>query len=230
MRKTVYFFAAALLVFAAASCTFDGPAGPAGENLLEMSFQEGMYPDSTYSGCDDTYIGNSATNLNTNRDSYMGMYSGYNLGILRSLLKFNIDGMLPEGAKVKKAYIKLNVNYATAGKSINEAFYPVTSSWTVSEATWVSRTASALWGALGGDKGASAVSNNVKVDQNSDYTDFEINASTVQAWIDTPSANYGLMLVSDVEGTTTTNYFGYDQSEDAVLSLRPKLTVYYTLD
>jgi hypothetical protein len=230
MRKTAYFLAAVAVVFAAASCTLNGPAGPAGENLYEISFQEGMYPDSTYSGCDDTYIGNSAGNLNTNRDAYMGMYCGYNGGILRSLLRFNIEAMLPEGAKVKKAYIKLNVNYVTAGKTINEVFYPVTSSWNVSEATWVSRTASAQWGALGGDKGASAVSNNVTVDQNSDYTDFEINASTVQSWLDTPAANHGLMLVSDVEGTTISNYFGYDQSEDAALSVRPKLTVYYTLD
>lgn len=234
MRKAAYFFAAALLAFAAASCTFDGPVGPAGTNLLEMSFQNGAYPDSTYAGCADTYLeGGTASyaNYGSTTSMFFGKYLGSN-SVERAALKFDIAGTLPAGAKIKKAYLKFYVSSSSAiPQAMNGTFYEITSTWSEGGASWVSSTAGTFWTNAGGDHASTAASNAQNFSSVSVYKTFEINAATAQKWIDTPALNRGLLLRSDIETSAlTNNWFGLRSSNYGTVEQRPKLTVYYTLD
>ena len=234
MRKTAYFLAAALIVFAAVSCTFDGPAGPAGTNLYEISFQQGMYPDSTYSGCSDTYLeGGTASyeNYGTGGNLFFGKYFVSN-SVERAAVKFDISGLLPAGAKVKKAYIKVYVaSSSMSPQAMNASFYEISSNWSEGAASWVSRTAGTPWTAAGGDHASAAVSDAQNFSATAVYKSFEITPSVVQKWFDTPALNLGLLLKTDIEASALTeNWFGVRSSNFATASYRPKLTVYYTLD
>ncbi len=110
-------------------------------------------------------------------------------------------------------------------------FRPLTAAWTEGLVTWDKRTIADNWSIPGGDFGASVASipfANLTVGE---WIEVGIPASVVQAWIDDPSSNYGLMVRPELDGSPpsylTHTIAGFASSENAAVGNRPELVIDY---
>jgi hypothetical protein len=196
-----------------------------------VNLQNGVYPDASSQGIDDTRIQNN--NPNTNYDTFVNAVGPFSPTLLyRSILRFGIDSYLPIGAKINKAYLTLTVN--SIDGSIAITAYAIDQYWIVSEATWntANTTPSIVAWATPGVSHAATSKSDTAVVAASNYTDgdtFTIHLDTamVQSWLDSPAANYGILLKAANE-TTGPNRLNIYNSEIGATNYRPRLTVYYT--
>jgi hypothetical protein len=208
-----------------------GSHGPAGtDGTMVTVFQDG----STYSGEDNTMSGSAFmynnrsfyTDITGNAFFQVGSNSA-SVGTERGFVKFNLLNCFPPGTQIIKAELDLFGSSTNGGGNTITA-YAVTSNCTISELCWVSGTASTSWNVPGGDYSAASASNSVPVSVTTTalYV-WQINVLTVQSWIDTPDANYGLLLKGDGENNIQDVYFegaGY-----GILNQRPSLKITYKL-
>ena len=224
------------------SCTKGdtGPGGPAGsDGGYVVSFQEGVQPYASYAGVADTRIANGVY-LNGNLGAGQDLYTGSaNTALkLRFLVKFDLSGVVPATATVSKAYLTVYAGTSRIG-NFNIAAYRMTSQWDegtktvytdpADGATWVSRTASAMWTTQGGDYAASAVSDSPVFPANTgDAVTLSLDAAMVTSWLNSPSTNYGVILIGSQESDTSTDNYSAILTSEYTTNLlqRPKLTVY----
>lgn len=236
MKKTLLaILAVTALVAILSSCTGKGDPGAAGvagptgtDGYLVMEFQNGVMPSSAYAGATDVRIVSDPfedNNYNAAASMQLGLQVPH---YKRGIFKFLTNAYLGSGVKVKKAYLTL---YCSSVVTATPAFYllPISGSWIESEATWISATAAAMWSTAGGTTQTAAVSNNVTVNTASKYYSFEITPSFVQSWIDTPAGNFGV-LVRAVDESSSANEAIFATDNSATPAMRPKLTIYYTLE
>lgn len=226
MKNTAKFLLFTSLLFAFTSCTFDGPAGPEGSALIEASFQNGPYP-AGYSGCTAVSIGDGLIE-NSNFSSSTAIITGYQASPSikhRSLVKFDIYNTLPAGAKIKKAFLELFITDNAGVVSFNAVCHDAASDWLASEATWIKSTAVTNWAQPGGDLGQA--SDTVALNQQSGRVVFELNAASVQSWLDPLAENRGVIIKSSAESGSSDNYMVFGSS---ITGSGPKLTLYYTLE
>jgi hypothetical protein len=240
-KSSAVFTLIALLSIMSACQGPKGETGPSGASgtLFEKEFQYGLLPNIYYSNSYDSKINNGASYINNNYGSCDEMSVGNVAGNkVRSLVRFNLNTMEPSGAKVKKAYLTLNV--ANVVNSVTITAYALNETWFWSEGSGSctgSSTGDVSWNDLltpGGTFNLSApVSTSaVKQDGKTDTYDparFELNAAMVQGWISNPSGNYGIILVASDENAAG-SYISF-QTKNSLLdySFGPKLTVYYEL-
>jgi len=215
------------------SCSAEkGPAGPAGDpgsSLLVMNFQDGVYPSASYSGTSDSYIdsGVPAVNFGSSEDLYDG-YNGASAGPQRSLIKFDLSLLSSQSLIVKKAYLTMYVDQRSTVSDFTITPHKVLKSWDESLVAW---NASAPWAADGGDFDAKAAGKAVTMDAVNVMKTFELDAAVVQAWLDKPAANYGLILVADSEAGGFNSWVSFlSRNYTVAAGIRPRLTVYYTED
>ena len=110
----------------------------------------------------------------------------------RALIRFDLAGQLPEGARVTRAVLVLNSPKPTAGGVSLVKGFNVLTPWTDGETWWNN------WGRGGTDPGYvdDAVLCSAKVGA-AGNTFFVLDVAGVQEWIDQPETNHGLMLKSD---------------------------------
>jgi len=163
-------------------------------------------------------------------------------GITRGLLEFDIAGNLPAGAIINSASLSLTV-VRTPSFGVASVFdlNRLLASWAegngsdmagslgVAGATWNNRfgTAGSPWATPGGDF-AATISGSRAIAGSGPYT-FTSNPfmiTDVQSWLDNPATNFGWLLRSESEASSTTiRRFG--SREDALNS--PILTLNYTV-
>ena len=213
------------------SCTKKGDIGPSGasgnsgEEVYTISFQNGLYPESSYSGIEDNRIRSDSPDTNYGNTTG-GLLIGQNSSsTYRVLIKFReMEKYVPENIKIKKAYLVL-YSYITSSTTTISA-YALSSGWDEMTSSWVSRTVTDLWATPGGDfNSSSSVSNSVLLKKDS-YEMLEINPDIIADWLSNTYNNYGLILKANNE--TVTNYNGIYLSEAADILKRPKLILYYT--
>ena len=110
----------------------------------------------------------------------------------RALIRFNLVGQLPEGARVTRAVLVLNSPKPAAGGINIVKGFKVLTPWTDGKTWWNN------WGSGGSDPGYvdDAVLCSAKVGTIGN-TYFVMDVAGVQKWIDQPETNHGLMLKSD---------------------------------
>ncbi len=213
-----------------------GPTGSSGSSLIVMQFQNGVYPSDGYTGTSDTDILNLAPEVNN------GACTGFDANntdceTSRVLLKFDLSSIVPSNVIVKKAYLELHI-ISGAGPigfvvhELTRSFDEGNSCNAQGAASWISATATDVWTTPGGDYNATAMSSvlNVPDPSTPQAIVIEINASVVQKWINDPSENSGMIILSSPEtGSGTCLGAEFATSESGTASLRPKLTIYYTL-
>ncbi len=237
--KNILIIMISLSILFICSCAPEaGPTGPEGEDgtaYAQMVFQQGLYPNPDYDGCADAQIHSGVSDYNFGSCLNFGVGRLMSGDILRTLLKFDIEGMMPAGSTVKKAYISVFVS--SYSSDTTWALYKVTQSWeegtvcstaTGSDVSWDYYNGTGNpWAEAGGDFDSAAISNSILVDGDLDaFIDFEVDTSVVRSWLDNPSVNYGVILKSNNDSSY--NYAMAYSSENAQIEHRPKLTVYYT--
>lgn len=184
-----------------------------------VSFQEGT---DSYASTTDTYV-QSGANESTNRGSTTALIVDKNNTNERfGLLKFdNIENAFTDNTAVTVTSAGMDIEINSEGQGMR--IYKFLASWT--EATTYSSGGSIFAGGLGYSLSAMSVPT-VVVDANN-FTgaiSIELDASTVQEWINNPSVNHGMFFIGD-HGT---DGLQFRSSEWSTVTQRPKLTIAYT--
>jgi hypothetical protein len=162
----------------------------------------------------------------------------------RGLLFFDIAGNVPAGATINSATLRLNMSRTTSGSQL-VGLHRVLSDWgegaskavgeeggganaTTGDATWQHRFFNtSIWTTLGGDFTATASASR-EVSAVGVYTwgSTPQMVNDVQNWLDSPSSNFGWLLLGNESAALTAKRF--DSRENTNPALRPLLIVNYT--
>jgi len=194
---------------------------------VHQVFQQGAYPDETYSGVTDTFL--ASYRPDTSWAHYDSLkISGRSWGTERALVHFDLHEQIPTNAQVSSAKLSL---YAWSKRSVlgmRVSAYEVTRSWDVGVATWQRASSGEMWGMPGCDevntdrKGYPEASRFVYfVNQ---FYEWEIT-SAAQRWVADPSNNNGIMLTD----SAVSQEVRFRSSEWRTAPQRPKLTIIYTM-
>jgi RHS repeat-associated protein len=140
----------------------------------------------------------------------------------RSILKFDVDAMLPPGAQVTGAQLRAYLDFRESGTQDKAVrVHRVTSSWT-DDASWLSRAAGAAWTSPGGDF-APQVEAQATVGAESTWYAWDVG-DLVEGWMSRALPNQGLMLKDD--GTQQDGSFVFASGESPE-SFWPYLEIAY---
>ncbi|HET6348876.1 MAG TPA: DNRLRE domain-containing protein [Candidatus Krumholzibacteria bacterium] len=177
---------------------------------------------------------------------FTGQNAGNNGGPYnrRALLAFAISDSIPAGAVIDSVELTLHVSKTPSGVLRTISLHRVTADWgegasnagnpggtgtgaRTNDATWGYRFFPATtWTTAGGDFDAGA-SAQLQVGAFGFYTwKAAAMQADVQAWLDTPAANFGWIVIGDETQSRTARRF--DSRENVVPANRPVLKVYYT--
>ena len=164
--------------------------------------------------------------------------------IRRGLLAFNVAGSIPAGATVLSATLTLHLSRTSSAAQIVSLHRAIVD-WgegtsvaagdggsgttaTTNDATWLHKFFNtAFWASPGGDFSATISASQSVADTASYMWGSTVGmVSDVQNWLNTPSTNFGWVLIGNESAAPTSKRF--DTRETASASLRPKLTVTYT--
>ena len=179
------------------------------------------------------------------------MFTGRNNGqdLRRALMRFDLSS-IPAGSTIDSVSLTLFMNRTLSGSQPN-SLHVLTNDWTEGlsaplgqegggtvaeqdDATWVYRsyetanpTSSPAWNSPGGDFVAapSATTNVSSAGQSYTWASAQM-ASDVQAWVDSPSTNFGWILIGIETTPVTTKRFITRNHPDP--NVRPALVVNYT--
>lgn len=227
-----------------------GPAGPTGSTgspgstYFQANFQNGVYPNASYSGELDTWLNAASAGTPTNASPFLEVNTGAaysNYG--RILVKFDVSS-LPANATVVAAEVWLKLNSATAiGSSpVTIGVHNLASStfstchW-LSSSTWLGDGGSG-WNSCTGDSSAqqsglynpttlSSVVFTNSVNGTNAFYRWTLGASIVQSWLTSASNNNGLILKSEGEFGESTSSVDFYPYNDGTASNRPQLIVTY---
>jgi len=164
----------------------------------------------------------------------------------RALLAFPVPGSIPANAVVDSVRLRLRLSRTLAG-TYAVALHRATADWgeglsdasfeegagaaaLTDDATWTHSFFNTVTWTTGGGDFEPIASAQQSVGSLGFYTWSSAQMTAdVQAWLDTPAANFGWVLVGDetvVAGGTAKRF---DSRENSTAANRPKLTVYYTV-
>ena len=167
--------------------------------------------------------------------------------VRRGVIAFDTAGSIPAGSTIDSVSLTLNMSRTKFVTGQTIALHRTLADWgegtsvavgggggegaggpsTAGDATWIHKFYSTTpWASAGGDFSAT-VSANTSVGIVNQYTWTSAQmAADVQAWLDSPSSNFGWILIGN-EGTNTTAK-RFDSRENATVGNRPVLEVQYS--
>jgi hypothetical protein len=164
--------------------------------------------------------------------------------VRRALLAFDLSS-IPAGATITSATLTLNMSRTISGAQTTQ-LHRVLADWgegtsnaganegggasaTTGDATWLHTFFNTgFWSSQGGDF-STTLSASQSVSGTGSYTwsSTAQMVADVQGWVDDPSTNFGWMLVGNESANSTAKRF--DSREHPTASLRPQLTVEFTV-
>jgi hypothetical protein len=227
-----FYVVSALLGFLFLGCTGkQGPSGPTGSsgapapNTFQTSFQNGVYPNASYSGELDTWLsgtGGSPTTANP----YLEVNSGSAIvNYARTILRFDISS-LPTNVTVLSAEIWLKLESATtvgsspitiglhnfASDTFSGCQWTINAGWTQDGLTgWSACTGDTSPGQEGyiNPTTISTVVFSSAVNGTSNFYKWSLSPSVVQSWLTNSNNNNGLILKSEGEFGETASTVGF---------------------
>ncbi|NUQ67946.1 MAG: DNRLRE domain-containing protein [Phycisphaerales bacterium] len=165
--------------------------------------------------------------------------------IRRSLISFDVAGSIPAGSTITRVELTLSVT-RSAGSSLNIGLHRLLAGWgegasdagapaggggvtpESGDATWIHRFfGGAAWSNPGGDfVGAASATRGFGGVGTYTYASSAGSVADVQAWLNTPGANYGWLLKGPE--TQNGNARRIATHEEPIAALRPRLLIEYT--
>ena len=193
-------------------------------DTITIEFQQGV---DGYSGASDTYLAEAAATTNFGSAATLLVDGDDGLGVdLAPLLRFDVSD-IPAGSVVQSATLNLETFDPTTSVY---SLYELKTAWSELGATWDESSSGVPWQAAGaqgtndrdtavlGTFSAPAIGN-IPVALNVD------GVSAVQGWVDSAGSNHGIIIAD----STASNGGDIRSSDYATASLRPKLTVIYSM-
>jgi hypothetical protein len=191
---------------------------------LVRSFQDGVSPAPDYAGTRDTSLSWRAPGANLGAAEFLPVHKA-NDSQFHALVKWDVSA-IPPGSRVVAAEAALFVTGVAAGPGYRA--YEVRRPWEELEATWKAATSSAPWQIAGAqsdqDRGSRVLF--TLAPEAAGWRTFpltEAGLAAVQAWVNAPAANHGILIASPVGH----NMWEFYSRESSSPERRPKLTVTY---
>ncbi|HET9958080.1 MAG TPA: DNRLRE domain-containing protein [Polyangiaceae bacterium] len=191
---------------------------------ITQSFQRGVSPGSGYLTTADAMLQQSAPDQNLGAATTCTADGDERGGLDSSCLFYWDVSAIPPGSVITEARISLRV---TKGSNNVYDVHELLRPWSESQVTWNSARAGSPWGAPGAlantDRGARL--GTITGSTNSTQTVI-LNAAgiaRVQAWVDNPSSNAGLIVAN----ATNPKELALATGEHATLAYRPTLAITY---
>lgn len=187
---------------------------------IVISFQDEVYPSSSYSGTEDTYITteNPSSNYGSSTflyaEQYMVMVDPYTMEEVYAdtLIKFDVSA-IPPGADIISACLEVDVYEVYGAASTYEVYIDAApSDWDESTVTY---------GSYGRADACCVSAGEVTSTGVQQWTHSNMD-EIVQNWVDNPPQNYGFEISASIE--TTVLFRSSENTEGA----KPKLIVEYT--
>lgn len=186
-------------------------------------FQQGRFPTEDYRGASDTYISLYRPDSNWGGQDTL-LVNGRDGGSERALLRFDLAGDIPTGARVLSAKLSL---YAWSRRTLfgmRVAAYPVVRGWDEFSATWNQASSGSPWDiagcdGVGGDRLLDWITSRF-VYFTSRFYEWDITP-LVQRWVDNPGTNAGVLLF----GQGVDQELRFRSAEWIVAEQRPILAV-----
>ncbi|NUQ65488.1 MAG: DNRLRE domain-containing protein, partial [Pirellulales bacterium] len=187
---------------------------------IAFSFQDGVFPDTSYAGTRDSMIKSGRPDRNygstvTVEVDGSPQYSGF--------LRWDVS-TIPPGSTVHKATIRLDLLAAT-----NDTYelYALRRPWSENEVTFNRASGSMAWevaGAQGpGDRGDTVLGAISRAPLGPAVVELDAaGIAVVQSWIDDPAANYGLIFQDYVSASDA---FEFQSRESLTPNLRPRIDI-----
>lgn len=199
-----------------------GTGSGSGGSSQILAFQNGLFPSVAYAGNTDTKIASKKATTNYGNDAKMTIDGDPDEA---GLFRWDVSA-IPAGSTVTSVTIDLNV---TGSSKDTYEVYALQRAWNELAATWQRYANGANWataGASGAADQQSAVLGTLAAASKGVYR-INLNAAgvtAVQAWINNPSANYGIII----KDYSTSKAVEFTTSETKTASQRPKLTINFT--
>jgi acid phosphatase len=176
---------------------------------------------------DTTIRGGSYASLNYSGGVLVTKQSGDFNYVRRALLNFDTESTVPQRSIIQSARLALTVRSGGASASRAIAIYPVTRSFTASQATWEMATSSTPWSKPGGDYGSRVTTSNVTNVAGGKAT-FDVTP-LVQAAVNSSSSRRTRLALLDAGPLDSAQggyreYYSIEASDPAV---RPTLTIVF---
>jgi len=170
----------------------------------------------------DTHLAQASSVQNFGAATLL-LSNSQNNGQSRLILYFDLSG-IPAGATIQSAVMELF--YASTRVSTTEALraHRLTRSWTELGATWRTYDGTNNWASQGGDYDP-AVAATANLDGTANVWKQWTITALVQSWTNGTFTNYGVLLESP--SASGNNERRFNSSENASVTLRPKLTITY---
>ena len=197
-------------------------------NLITLSFQEGVAPDSSYAGTDDAYIREASPNTAHGLESSLQVDGDEPSGAgqdMNILLRWDL-GQVPASSIVDSAAFELEVTNVSSGPYY---CYQLVSDWQEGQVTWNQASTGISWSEAGA-AGASDRDNTVLCSISAGTTgqlrvDFNTaGLGVIQSWVDGTAPNNGILIGN----TSISNGADFHSSESSVATVRPLLEMVYS--
>ncbi len=205
-------------------------APPQPEANLDGTYSVGFQYGSGYDDVIDAYIDERVGYDNTNFGVDGEMLLRYG-GIQRPLIRYDIS-VIPPGARITRAELKLYVTYKSYGdntKNLETKAYQLNRAWSETGATWHLAAYGEPWQIAGADSvptdrlGTVVATKELRPADRLTTVAYDVT-SAVQAWVDDPNSNHGLIFIGSAGVTTG---YAFAASNWSVQSQRPRLEVTY---
>jgi LPXTG-site transpeptidase (sortase) family protein len=189
---------------------------------VELSFQYGVQPSSSYSGMVDTFISQADSFGNYGQTPQLqvnGQSSPAATDANYVLLKWDIS-QIPTGSEVLAATLVFNILTPTVD---TYPIYQVLKPWVFNQANWINYAGGSAWeapGAVGATDRGTQVLGSFAPMQTGTYT-INLNRATVQSWVNNPIMNNGI-IIADSSGSAPVIF---DSAESTTPANRPILRI-----
>jgi hypothetical protein len=188
----------------------------------------------TFTPTADTYLSSSSSTTNYGTNSTFSLRYKY-----KPLLKFDLSS-IPSSTTITGANLTLTYSSTYSGSSNNKSLpayiYPLKRTWGENTATWDKYDGTNSWGTAGAlststdyNSTLSATTATITSTQNSGATLVTSITSIAQAWVTTPSSNYGLLIAPVSLSTSNSSSAYFYSRETSTNSYKPTLTVTATV-
>ncbi len=226
-----------------------GPQGPSGTGTPAYSaqFENGVYPDSSYSGSDTHWLdgANSNTAQGTGEIKVATGITTSNVAL--GLIRFDLSYAVPINATITSASIQLTTKTTTSLSSgtyvigVHQVIPPPAgqvpwndaSTWNVVVAPfgWNGGSSSAI--TAGADYNSTSIDavtvTSVQVNSTQVLLAWNLNPSVAQVWASASNNNYGVLISPEPETSGTLSGFISFWDDTGTNQQKPKMLVTYTI-
>ena len=186
-----------------------------------ISFRDGVFPTSDYTGTEDVWLRGTQPNTNFGSDDRMDADGQSGSSAEWTLLRWDVSSIEP-GSSVDTATITLAINNASSG---TYDIFAMLTDWVESEATWNGPRSGQNWEIPGtGPTDRLVLLGSIDTGNSTGTFDFELNAdgrAFVDSWINEPETNFGVIIYNP----DVTDGIEMRTSEYVTVDARPMLTL-----